>query len=299
MSITLITGVPGSGKSLWSVWWLKRLSKDGRRLLVDGIRDLALDHVEIDEPWLRKWFEHCQANDVIVVDEVQRIWPPTSVSVKPGEDVEKLHVHRHMGVDFILITQHPQRLHKTVRDLVGRHVHVRKIFGLNRAVLYEWDHCHNPSSLRDAVKTFWAYPRDVFKLYTSAEIHTKQKAVVPKSLFLIPVALAVAVAGAWYGYKAVAGGFGSVRAGHAHTRPSTPGAVVGAPLGEPSSTSTDWRVVGRYAVGARAFVVLANERGALRLESSAGFTGEGLTTEGVVDGHQVASWSGGSREAGK
>ncbi|MFP3632058.1 zonular occludens toxin domain-containing protein, partial [Burkholderia sp. SIMBA_045] len=91
----------------------------GRRILVDGIRDLAVDHVLVDEQWIRKWWEHCQPNDLIVIDEVQRIWPPVSVSVKPTEDIEKLHVHRHFGVDFILITQHPQRLNKTIRDLVG------------------------------------------------------------------------------------------------------------------------------------------------------------------------------------
>ncbi|WP_242686114.1 zonular occludens toxin domain-containing protein [Burkholderia pseudomallei] len=180
--ITLITGVPGSGKTLHAVWLLTKISK-GRRVLVDGIRDLAIEHVEIDEPWLRQWHEKAEAHDLIVVDEAQRIYPPTTVSQKPTPDVEQLHVHRHKGVDFILITQHPQRISKTVRDLVGRHIHVRNLFGLKRAMLYEWDHCHNPSSLKDAVKRQWAYPREVFKLYTSAEVHTKKQAVVPKALF--------------------------------------------------------------------------------------------------------------------
>lgn len=294
--ITLITGVPGSGKSLRAVFEMARELKAGRRLVVDGIKDLALDHVMVDEPWLRRWFEHAQAQDLIVVDEVQRIWPPASVSVKPGEDIEKLHVHRHMGVDFILITQHPQRMHKTVRDLVGRHVHVRKLFGLNRAMLYEWDHCHNVGSLKDAVKTVWAYPRSVFKLYTSAEVHTKPRAVIPKALFLIPVALVVAVACAYAGVRSIHGGFGAVSRSAANSSVKSAGGAVSSELGGGRSLvaggSDTWRVVGRYADAGRAFVVLANVRGALRLENASGFRGDGLATVGTVDGELVGTWSG-------
>src|SRR5476649_1556772 len=182
--ITLITGTPGSGKTLYAVWLLAQEVKRGRRIVVDGIKDLAIDHELVDEPWIRDWYEQCHANDIIVVDEVQRIWPPVSVSVKPTPDIEKLHVHRHKGVDFIIITQHPQRLNKTIRDLVGRHVHVRRLFGLKQAMVYEWDHCHNPNAgFRDAVKTRWGYPRKVFDMYTSAEVHTKNKAVIPKALY--------------------------------------------------------------------------------------------------------------------
>jgi zona occludens toxin len=218
------------------------------------------------------------------------------VSVKPGEDIEKLHVHRHMGVDFILITQHPQRINKTVRDLVGRHVHVRKLFGLNRAMLYEWDHCHNVASLKDAVKTVWAYPREVFRLYTSAEVHTKPKAVIPKSLFLIPIAAVVAVVSAYVGLKSIHSGFGATNksGGQVSTMASGPSDIAGVSSTAPSSDggSETWRVVGRYALGSRAFVVVANERGALRVEDSSRFVGEGLATVGTVDGHLVGMWSG-------
>ncbi|MBR8343556.1 zonular occludens toxin domain-containing protein [Burkholderia ambifaria] len=301
--ITLITGVPGSGKSLRAVFEMSREVKAGRRLMVDGIKDLALDHVMVDEPWLRKWFDHAKAQDLIVVDEAQRIWPPTSVSVKPGEDIEKLHVHRHMGVDFILITQHPQRINKTVRDLVGRHVHVRKLFGLKRAMLYEWDHCHNVASLKDAVKTVWAYPREVFRLYTSAEVHTKPKAVIPKSLFLIPIAAVVAVVSAYVGLKSIHGGFGAtnksgVQASTTASAPSAVGGISGVASASDSASET-WRVVGRYALGSRAFVVVANERGALRVEDSSRFVGEGLATVGTVDGRRVGMWSGKLRGAEK
>ncbi|MBN3802519.1 hypothetical protein GXB81_05540 [Paraburkholderia sp. Ac-20336] len=293
--ITLITGVPGSGKSLYAIWSLLPELKRGRRLLVDGVKDLAIDHVMVDEPWIREWHKHVEPNDIVFIDEVQRIWPPVSVSTKPTEDIEKLHVHRHLGVDFVLVTQNPQRMNKTVRDLVGRHVHVRRLFGMNRAMLYEWDSCHNVSNLRDAVKTSWRYPRDVFRLYTSAELHTKPKAVIPKSLFIVPVLAVATVVLGYSGFRMIHGGFGHANASKSGASGvSSSAGAAAAPLAGSAVVSDDWRVAGRYADGVRGYVVLVNGRGALRLEDSAGFKGDGVLTSGVVDGRRVASWSGAS-----
>jgi zona occludens toxin len=299
--ITLITGTPGSGKTLYAVWMLQKEVRAGRRLVVDGIRDLAIEHELVDEPWLRDWYARCQQNDVIVVDEVQRIWPPVSVSVKATEDIEKLHVHRHKGVDFVIITQHPQRLNKTIRDLVGRHVHVRRIFGMRQAVLYEWDHCHNPNSgFRDAVKTRWSYPKKVFELYTSAELHTKPKAVIPKALFVLPVALVAAGVLAWRGYGQVSGGFGSVGGAKASAVGGASGAAVsgagGAKVGGGGAIDTasqKWRVAGEYVMDGRGYVLLVDALGRFRSELVGGFHGDTVRIEGAVDGEKVASWSGG------
>jgi zona occludens toxin len=292
--ITLITGVPGSGKTLYAVWLLKKLlGGGGRRVLVDGIRDLALEHVEIDEPWLRMWHENAQAQDIIVIDEAQRIYPPTTASQKPTPDVEQLHVHRHKGVDFIIITQHPQRISKTVRDLVGRHVHVRNLFGLKRAMLYEWDHCHNPSSLKDAVKTSWRYPRDVFKLYTSAEVHTKKQAVVPKAMILVPIGVVIFAVLAIKIFHKSREGFG-VAPGEVASVPHEASAPVvsAAGRGGDSSRSVEWRLAGRYARFGAAYVVLVAEDGRLRIVPSEEFRGEGVQLTGEVDGKTVSGWTG-------
>ncbi|MDN7442101.1 zonular occludens toxin domain-containing protein [Burkholderia cepacia] len=290
--IELVTGTPGSGKTLYTVDRLRKEAKAGRRIVVDGIRDLAIDHVLADEQWMRKWYENCQPNDLIVVDEVQRIWPPVSVSVKPTEDIEKLHVHRHLGVDFIVITQHPQRMNKTIRDLVGRHVHVRRLFGGRRAMLYEWDHAHNPQSLKDAVKTPWFYPKDVFQLYTSAELHTKPKAVIPKALFVLPVAAIAAVVFAWKGFKSVSGGFGISPAASVVSGASSTSAGGDAVRAGGSSGSGKWRVAGQYSVDGRGYVLLTDTDGRFRRESADGFRGETLDVSGTVDGERVAVWTG-------
>jgi zona occludens toxin len=295
MAITLITGTPGSGKTLYAVWLLQRELKAGRRLVVDGIKDLAIDHQLVDEPWIRDWYNRCQQHDLIVVDEVQRIWPPQSVSIKATEDIEKLHVHRHKGVDFLIITQHPNRLNKTIRDLVGRHVHVRRLFGMRQAMLYEWDHAHNPNSgFRDAVKSRWGYPKSVFKLYTSAEVHTKQKAVVPKALFMIPVAIVVGAWFTWRGLHDIAPSKFSDKAGSASDAVAARGAKSASVADDSKAPLSEaWRVAGQYSVDGRGYVLLADKRGRLRSESSDRFHGDTVRVEGVVDGQRVAVWTGG------
>ncbi|MBY4696656.1 zonular occludens toxin domain-containing protein [Burkholderia latens] len=296
MAITLVTGVPGSGKTLWSVWSLEKEIKAGRRIVVNGIRDLAIDHEMWDDDMVREWHKHCKPNDVIVIDEVQRIWPPVSASVKASEDIEKLHVHRHFGVDILVITQHPNRMNKTIRDLVGRHVHVRRLFGGRRAMLYEWDHAHNPNSgLKDAVKTVWGYPKKVFDLYTSAELHTKPKAVIPKALFILPIAAAVAAVLAWKGFNSVSGGFGvHDRAPAAQGALLASGSVPGGNLGTGSAgkASDVWRVAGQYAIDGRGYVLLADRHGNFRREPADDFKGETLGVTGLVDGERVAVWTG-------
>jgi len=259
---------------------------------VNGVKGLALDHELVDDETCRKWHEVARAGDVLVIDEVQRIWPPVAMGSKPTPDVEALHVHRHMGVDVYVVTQHPQRMSKLVRDLVGRHVHVRRLFGMNRAVLYEWDMVHNPGGgYRDAVKTFWRYPRDVFNLYVSAEVHTKTKAVVPKALFVLPVAVAVAGLCGWLGLRHLAPGkFGGGNDRHEVDQAS----AVGAPLGASSvkAGSKVWRVAGQYAVDGMPYVLVADGTGRFRSVESKDFKGDDLRTEGMVDGERMTVWSG-------
>ena len=294
--IHLITGNPGGGKTLYTVWWLRREVAKGRRLVVNGIKGLLLDHELVDDDWIRDWHNRCEPNDIIVVDEVQRIWPPVSAGTKPTDDIAALHVHRHKGVDFVVITQHPNRMNKTVRDICGRHVHVRRLFNMSRAMLYEWDMVHNPNAgFRDAVKTPWKYPKDVFDLYVSAEMHTKGKGVIPKALFVLPVALIAAVVLAWMGFSSVRGGFGigGKKAAPAASAVSSPDNGV-SKLPPSKGDSKTWRVAGQYAVDGRGYVLLVDGGGHFRRESADDFRGETLGVSGVIDGERVAVWTGGT-----
>lgn len=203
--ITLITGTPGSGKTLFAVSQLLAGEYKARRLLVSGIEGLTLPHELLDDEGIRRWPELVQPGDVVVIDEVQRLWRPRAAASKVPDDIATLETHRHLGVDFVLITQHPMLLDQNVRRLVGRHMHVRRIFGAGAALLYEWDHASDPGRTKDATTRSFRYPRSAFSLYKSAEVHTRQR--MRKPLYLLAPVVAAGLI-AWFGpgaYRALSG----------------------------------------------------------------------------------------------
>lgn len=268
MPIELTTGVPGSGKTLYTVAkvlqdYLASPVKHGdqtipRRLMVGGIPDLLLPHDlvevdavaadEFDDMWcevrrlpgeppltsvvlveyvedrrtLRRyrapadvgalnvldtvdvvcrainWWVWCLPGDVICLDECQRVFRPMPAGRKIPQYIAKLETHRHYGVDFVLITQHPQLLHVNVRNLIGRHRHVRRMFGRAFTVIYEWDHCTSPDRTKNATKTPWRHDRKAFGLYKSAELHTKHRHKLGYALVALFAVIPAAAAAWWY-----------------------------------------------------------------------------------------------------
>jgi zona occludens toxin len=214
--IYLVTGAPGSGKTLYAVAKLipevlKAVPSEAgqpgqaRRLCVDGIPDLVLPHEEMAKPardaltgeykggegfgvW--NWHEWVKAGDLLVIDEVQRHWRPRGMGTKPPPEIAALETHRHRGVDFIIITQHPMLIDQNVRRLIGRHEHVRRLFGMKRALVYQWDGCQSDvSRLGSGTRTIFSYPKKAMQLYKSSELHTKQQYKIP-AFFAFPLVVA-------------------------------------------------------------------------------------------------------------
>lgn len=212
--ITLITGVPGSGKTLMAVSDLaKKVDKEwaGRKIFIHGIPDLTIPTEPIPDGhsiqdmqvWL-KWPEN--NGSIVVIDEAQNIFPPRSAGSKTPEIVEWLHVHRHSGVDIILITQMPGRIDKQVRDLVGAHYHIHKT-PLGVRMRYFWDYCENNprTGMKNARPEVYKFDKKSFGLYKSAEIHTKVKTPKSRVLWVIPIALVVFGLTSYMGYSLLSG----------------------------------------------------------------------------------------------
>lgn len=182
--IILITGVPGSGKTLYTVSELLNKQFKDRPLYINGIPDLLIPHEPLSDEDLQHWFDgRVQTNGVICIDEVQRLWRPRSSTSAVPEHIAKLETHRHQGLDFVIITQHPQLIDANVRRLVGRHIHVRRAWGMKGAMIYEWDHCStNTQAVKQAQTKLWKYDKKAYELYKSSELHTKAFGNVPMIL---------------------------------------------------------------------------------------------------------------------
>jgi zona occludens toxin len=211
--ITIITGTPGTGKTSYVVAELMQTT--GRNIYVDGIPDLALPH-EVAPPvtqWVtvgedesgatsHKW--NFPPNSIIIIDEAQRSFRPRPAGSKVPDYVAALETHRHAGLDFWFITQHPALIESNVRRLCGRHVHIRNT-ALGRR-LHEWTQVEDPESTTSrasAVTRPYKLPKEAFSKYKSAEIHTKNKARLPLSFYVVIAAVIGFLAVAWMVYSTI------------------------------------------------------------------------------------------------
>ena len=253
--ITLITGVPGSGKTLSVVSDLaKKVKKEwaGRKIFTHGIPELMIHTEKIPEGHtindMNVWLQYPENNgSVVIIDEAQNIFPPRSSGSKTPELVEWLHVHRHSGVDIILITQMPGRIDKQVRDLVGAHYHIHKT-PLGVRMRYFWDYCENSpkSGMKNARPEVYKFDKKAFGLYKSAEIHTKVKTPKSRVLWVIPVALVVFGFTSYMGYSLLSG-LGSSEKPAIENSPVS--SVVDVPSGDLKKTVNDKSVVAGKEIG--------------------------------------------------
>ncbi|MFZ6648900.1 zonular occludens toxin domain-containing protein [Undibacterium sp. TJN25] len=199
--INLFTGLPGNGKTLYALSYVKAWAeKDNRPVYYSGIKGLKLPWEEIDP---QKWFE-CPANSIVVIDECQSVFRPRTVSKDVPEYVSRLETHRHQGIDLVLITQHPLLADSSIRRLVGKHLHIVRTWGTERATIHEWasarDNCDKPAGRRDSIKHHWKYDKAAYAYYQSAEVHTVKRSI-PMRVFVLAAVPVLLIAAAFYVYR--------------------------------------------------------------------------------------------------
>jgi zona occludens toxin len=194
--LVLITGLPGDGKTLYALATFAHGKVGVKSAGIPGCLLPSFDPT--------RWMEELQPGETGIIDEAQEIFPPRNVNSDPP-DHYVLNRIRHGGRALVLITQHPNMIDSRVRRLCGRHIHIKRIFGLERAVAHEWHgRIGDIDTCADSQQSLFGYPRAVFDLYKSAEVHRK-RAPVPLKVKLIPVWIALAlslfIGGAWYVYQ--------------------------------------------------------------------------------------------------
>lgn len=196
--ITLITGVPGGGKTLFAVSNILKIAVDTneklkskgeqeRPIFVEGIPDLILPH---DQPLgdIREWHKWLPDGALLIIDEIQRFWRPAGSGQAVPEDIAALETHRHSGTDIVIMTQHPMLLHRNVRNLVGKHIHIRRT-ALGKHV-YEFSECSTNCAWKGSLTHYsWSYPKEAFKWYKSATMHQVVKFRMPAAVWYILISL--------------------------------------------------------------------------------------------------------------
>lgn len=208
--IELYTGLPRSSKSLNLVERLYKLQKrwetnpDEARSVFSNIKDLKLVHQAIptrpfqsnkNSPFrnVPDW-EAMPEGSIVIIDEVQDYFPPRSTQSEAPPHVSWLNTHGHSGFDIWFCTQQPKLIDGAVRALVGRHLHHRRIFGMNRSIVYEWDGCSDSlSGTQTAVKSYYKFNKAIYPLYKSATLHQKQSFKKPLWLFIPVVGVVLAI----------------------------------------------------------------------------------------------------------
>ncbi|MDO4433720.1 MAG: zonular occludens toxin domain-containing protein [Alysiella sp.] len=209
--IVLITGKPGAGKTAHMVHLMLTdpIFKDqsgNLRKVFSNIKELQLPHIQVssiqseqaystDEQlsfhdcyqWIKK---EENLGSIIIIDEVQDVYPARSNGSKVPENVSWLNTHRHLGVDIFILTQDPKDIDSRVRNLVGKHYHIAKN-KLGMRTLLEWKYCaNNPlTQSKDALAKIHKINDKVKDLYKSAEIHTQNHNKRSKWVFVLPITI--------------------------------------------------------------------------------------------------------------
>lgn len=198
--ITLITGVPGSGKTLRTMELMDAEVQKGRPVWTN-IEGCSLKGVMLlPKNWEGHWQDYDDGS-VFVIDEVQLIWRASGrTGLTKNLDIQELEKHRHRGMDFIITTQHPTFVESHVRKLVGKHEHINRPKGSSTVGISTMDHyfdIQDSKVVRSADFTIWRHPKKYFNTYKSATIHT-HKFQVPKKFAAMLVIIVLLAGGSIY-----------------------------------------------------------------------------------------------------
>lgn len=199
--ITLVTGVPGAGKTLYAVSTiLDNLKTDSPRPVfsnIDGLDYDALKCFPLSEAQIFDLRQFSDMSAIIIIDECQRFYPPRPSGSKVPEYISYFNVHRHDGLDIILITQGPKLIDRQIRDVVGEHIHFSRPFNMKKNFMYRWSSCNDdpePSRTEsNAVKTMQPLNKDVFKFYKSTVENTHSSRFPIRKLVIFGIYIFIAV----------------------------------------------------------------------------------------------------------
>lgn len=202
----LTTGANGAGKTLNTLKWVRdRQLAENRPVYYNGRFELTAEF-----GWEKIEFadwQKCPDGSIILLDECHNDLPVRKGGAPVPDEVKMLAEHRRRGFDFYLITQHPQNIDLFVRRLIGSpgwHRHLKRTFGVDMVSVLEWaavnDACEKNGSGKTGKVSMVAFPKEVYKWYKSASLHTGKKSI-PKQVYYLAVLVPLIGVLGWFAFQ--------------------------------------------------------------------------------------------------
>lgn len=178
--IRLVTATPGSGKTCMVIeWLLKELDKGFYKSIYANIAGLKIMGIK---PLLSDWRDVPDEDKpcLYIVDEAQYHREFMKETNKDNEIGKDLSTHRHMAIDFWLITQSVKLLNSYVIENVGEHVHLYRPKKAKTVTVYWWSYAVTSMTksnfkMADDVQK-WRLNPQMFQYYKSTVAVTDGKA---------------------------------------------------------------------------------------------------------------------------
>lgn len=196
---TIIQGVPGTGKSLYTVGKIRdEFLPSGRPVFVAGL-NVDLEGVQtLDDA--TKWQE-CPDGSIIVIDEAADYFPTRSASKQVPEYVQAFRKHRHRGIDLWLAVQDVRDLDVAARRQCTRYLELSRPANGQLLTIREFPRCkYDHENTRQTGVTTWKYDKSLFELYDSAVMHTHKFRLHGKGLLGIVLLVASLSLLGWAGW---------------------------------------------------------------------------------------------------
>lgn len=315
----VVSNVYGLDKDKISAYLLKKYSKLkekqlGELVCVENERCLDPNFL----PSMDEEESFCLAGDLIVIDEVWRIWGS-------DKDIPKNHrsfiaEHRHFshpqtGVtcDLVVINQDVAQIPRFVKDRIETTYRMQKHVALGLRNRYRVDVFQGVKLFKNNRINHYQekYDKEIFPLYKSYESNNAKESVTDSRQsiftsfwikFLIIIVPLVLIYASYNVYLFFTGGIenGQINSNDVSqanlavsqvTDSATDDIVSNIPpMVKPLSTK--WRIAGELKKGNQFFVVLADNGNRLRIEPRSQFNFSGLMLQGEIDGEIVNYYSG-------
>lgn len=208
MPINFVTGLPRHGKTLWTITTVKeRADKEQRQVYYCNIPGVTIEgwkQMEHPDEWLQ-----LPDKAIIIIDELQDFWGKAAAGQKVPEPILQLSKHGKRGFDFYFITQEPNLVHSTPRDLCEHHYYVVRAFGTHNAMVHKFDRLQlHPDKVRNKNNSMpWRYPKEAFGWYKSADVHNIKRRI-PWKVWALPIAACMAIGMVYASWQLLTGTIG-------------------------------------------------------------------------------------------